>query len=552
MPFLNCKEKILSEDYRDFIVSTPARELFEEVSQEEKCILETDFFYQVLYISKESAEPIGLERYTYNEIPNCYTLLSTETLQQAGILQVQNYPGLELMGNGVMVGFIDTGIDYTSPRFRNLDGTTRIAGLWDQTIQEGTAPEGFYYGTEYTSEQINEALRSAKPETFVSSRDINGHGTRLAAVAVGSAEEETQSLGAAPEATIGVVKLKPAKQYLREYYLIKEGAECYQETDIMLGLRYLNQLAQSKNLPLVLCVALGTNQGSHDGTAPLDGSLELYANQSNRAVVIGGGNEAGARHHFLGVAENINDVTEVEVRVGENVSGFCMELWTDIPNIMAVSILSPTGEQIPKVPIRRGVTETYQFLLEGTSISLDYVLLSENSSSELIFFRVETPAEGIWKFYIEPVLLSEGIFHIWLPITEFLENEVFFLESNPDNTLTEPSNIISGVTSAYYNGEDNSVAISSGRGYTREGRIKPDLATPGRSSSEAIGITAGAAALLMEWILYSLGQQSIDAMQIRNLLILGAQQRPGEDYPNREWGYGRLDLFHTFEVIRSI
>lgn len=552
MPFLNCKEKILSEDYRDFIVSTPARELFEEVSQEEKCILETDFFYQVLYVSKESAEPIGLERYTYNEIPNCYTLLSTETLQQAGILQVQNYPGLELMGNGVMVGFIDTGIDYTSPRFRNLDGTTRIAGLWDQTIQEGTAPEGFYYGTEYTSEQINEALRSAKPETFVSSRDINGHGTRLAAVAVGSADEETQSLGAAPEATIGVVKLKPAKQYLREYYLIKEGAECYQETDIMLGLRYLNQLAQSKNLPLVLCVALGTNQGSHDGTAPLDGSLELYANQSNRAVVIGGGNEAGARHHFLGVAENINDVTEVEVRVGENVPGFCMELWTDIPNIMAVSILSPTGEQIPKVPIRRGVTETYQFLLEGTTISLDYVLLSENSSSELIFFRVETPAEGIWKFYIEPVLLSEGIFHIWLPITEFLENEVFFLESNPDNTLTEPSNIISGVTSAYYNGEDNSVAISSGRGYTREGRIKPDLATPGRSSSEAIGITAGAAALLMEWILYSLGQQSIDAMQIRNLLILGAQQRPGEDYPNREWGYGRLDLFHTFEVIRSI
>ena len=552
MPFLNCKEKILSEDYRDFIVSTPARELFEEVSQEEKCILETDFFYQVLYVSKESAEPIGLERYTYNEIPNCYTLLSTETLQQAGILQVQNYPGLELMGNGVMVGFIDTGIDYTSPRFRNLDGTTRIAGLWDQTIQEGSAPDGFYYGTEYTSEQINEALRSANPETFVSSRDINGHGTRLAAVTVGSAEEETQSLGAAPEATIGVVKLKPAKQYLREYYLIKEGAECYQETDIMLGLRYLNQLAQSKNLPLVLCVALGTNQGSHDGTAPLDGSLELYANQSNRAVVIGGGNEAGARHHFLGVAENINDVTEVEVRVGENVPGFCMELWTDIPNIMAVSILSPTGEQIPKVPIRRGVTETYQFLLEGTSISLDYVLLSENSSSELIFFRVETPAEGIWKFYIEPVLLSEGIFHIWLPITEFLENEVFFLESNPDNTLTEPSNIISGVTSAYYNGEDNSVAISSGRGYTREGRIKPDLATPGRSSSEAIGITAGAAALLMEWILYSLGQQSIDAMQIRNLLILGAQQRPGEDYPNREWGYGRLDLFHTFEVIRSI
>lgn len=552
MPFFDdCREKILSEDYRDFIVSTPFEAMPLE-KPEEMCEVGIDFFYQARYVSKELAEPVNLARYTYNEIPNCYTLLGTESLQQAGILQVQNYPGLELLGSGVMIGFVDTGIDYTRSVFRNLDGSTRIAGIWDQTIQEGTPPEGLFYGTEYTEEQLNEALRSENPRTVVPSVDTNGHGTRLASVTAGGADEETESLGAAPEATIGVVKLKPAKQYLRDYYLIKDGAECYQETDIMLGVKYLNRLAKKNNLPLVLCIALGTNQGSHNGTAPLDGLLELYANQPNRAVVIGGGNEAGARHHFLGVAENINDITEVEVRVGANVRGFCMELWTDIPNIMAVSILSPTGERIPKVPIRRGVTENYRFLLEGTTISMDYILLSENSNSELIFFRVTDPAEGIWKFNIEPVLLSEGVFHMWLPVTEFLDNEVFFLESNPDNTLTEPSNIISGVTAAFYNGNDNSVAISSGRGYTREGRIKPDLAAPGSGSSAATGITAGAAALLMEWTLVSLGQQSIDAMQIRNLLILGAQQRPGEVYPNREWGYGRLDLFHTFEVIRSI
>lgn len=568
MPFFDaCKGKILSEDYRDFIVSDSARSLFAEQEGETICQVATDFIYEMQYVYKTVADPVNLENYGYNEIPKCYTLLGTETLQQAGILQVQGYPGLELMGAGVMVGFIDTGIDYTNAVFRNLDGSTRILGIWDQTIQSGDAPEGFFYGTEYTREAINTALLSEDPKSIVPSRDSNGHGTFLASVTAGGASVENDFLGAAPETTIGVVKLKPAKRYLREYYHIREETECYQETDIMLAVQYLQALATKNNLPLVICLALGTNQGSHNGTSPLGGMLELLANMSNRAVVIGGGNEAGERHHFAGELRSLNDVTEVEVQVNSDVRGFCMELWTDIPNILAISILSPTGERIPRVPIRRGKTETYQFLLEGTIISIDYILLSENSNSELIYFRVDRPAEGIWTFIVEPVLLAEGTFHIWLPVKEFLDNDVFFLQSNPYNTLTEPSNIISGLTTAFYDGRDNSVAISSGRGYTRERRIKPDLAAPGvdvegivmndritnrSGSSVSTGITAGAVALLMEWILYSLERPSIDAMQIRNLLILGARKRPGEIYPNQEWGYGQLDLFHTFEVLRSI
>ena len=560
MPFFDaCKEKILSEEYRDFIVANTSGQRFAGVPREKKCQLETDFFYRITYVDRSEADPIGLENYAYNEIPKCYTLLGTESLQQAGILQAQNYPGLELLGEGIMIGFVDTGIDYTNAIFKNLDGSTRIVGIWDQTIQEGMPPDGFFYGSEYSREMIDEGK--------VPSTDTEGHGTFVASVCAGGADENTGFLGAAPEAFIGVVKLKEAKQYLREYYFIQEDAKCYQETDVMLGIKYLHRLAEKLNLPLVLCVALGTNQGSHDGTAPLDGLLELYANLPNRAVVIGGGNEAGERHHFQGESDSENGVTEVEIRVGDNVEGFCMELWTDLPNIMGVSILSPTGERIPQVPIRRNVTETYQFLLEGTTIYLDYVLLAGNSSSELIFVRVEKPAAGIWRFDVAPVLFSDGVFHMWLPVKEFLGGEVYFLEANPDNTLTEPSNIISGITVAAYNGNDNSIAISSGRGYTREGRIKPDLAAPGvyvtgvapgsrqvtrSGSSAATSIAAGAAALMMELILYRAKQQSIDAIQIRNLLILGTRKRPGEAYPNREWGYGELDLFRTFEVIRSI
>jgi hypothetical protein len=71
-------------------------------------------------------------------------------------------------------------------------------------------------------------------------------------------------------------------------------------------------------------------------------------------------------------------------------------------------------------------------------------------------------------------------------------------------------------------------------------------------SSIAAGITAGAAALLLEWILYQLGEESVDSIQIRNLLLLGTERMEGETYPNRVWGYGMLNLYQAFDKIRRI
>ena len=84
-------------------------------------------------------------------------------------------------------------------------------------------------------------------------------------------------------------------------------------------------------MPLVICIALGSNMGGHNATLPITGLLEMYANIANRAVVIGGGNEANQRHHFYGKAENVNDIKKAEVRVDGGMKGFTMELWTDIP-----------------------------------------------------------------------------------------------------------------------------------------------------------------------------------------------------------------------------
>ena len=84
-----------------------------------------------------------------------------------------------------MIGIIDTGIDYTHPAFTYEDRTTKIYALWDQTIRDGEKPEGFLYGTEYTAEQINQALAAEDSLTVVPSVDEDGHGTFIAGAAAG-------------------------------------------------------------------------------------------------------------------------------------------------------------------------------------------------------------------------------------------------------------------------------------------------------------------------------------------------------------------------------
>ena len=564
---MNCREQILSEDYRDFIVSQLNPNELDEYITPDTCVQQMRFLYDAVYLEKNVVEPISFGRYSYNSIPKCYALLDTEAMAQAGILQIQNYPTLNLQGSGVMIGFIDTGIDYQNPIFRNLDGSTRIAGIWDQTVQSGQPPEGFAYGSFYSRENINEALRSENPLSIVPSVDTNSHGTFLASLAAGGANEQNQFIGAAPDATIAIVKLKEAKAYLKEFYQINTEAPCYQENDIMLGIEYLDRLANEENLPLVVCIALGTNMGGHSGLSPLTGLLEIYSNISNRIIVIAAGNEANQKHHYQGILENENDLKDVEIRVGENVKGFTMELWTENPNLMEVSLLSPSGGTTGRIPIRRNTTFDYRYVFEGTTVSITYKLFLERSNSELIILQVRNPTEGIWKIRVEPVQVTEGIFHIWLPMREFFGGETYFLEPNPDTTFTEPGSAITAMTVGFYNGNDKSIAISSGRGYTRSNIIKPNFVAPGvnvtgaiarnqfterTGSSIAAGITAGACALMLEWILYQLNEESVDSIQIRNLLLLGTERIEGETYPNRVWGYGMLNLYQAFDKIRRI
>lgn len=566
MPDENCREKILSEKYVDIIIPDYLRKQEINLPENLVCFQELGFGYHAIHIDQDLIGEVRFDKVEYNGVPNCYALLDTGAMNETGISALQNYPTLQLQGEGIMIGFIDTGIDYTNPVFREVTGT-RIAAIWDQTIQDGIAPEGFDYGSEYTREQINEALQQVDPESIVPSKDTNGHGTYVASLAAGGANRENQFQGAAPKAMIGAVKLKEAKAFLRDFYAIKENAVCYQDTDIMQGLLYLNELADKWNMPLVICIALGTNFGGHNGEGNLSRILENYAKLENRCVVTGSGNEASQRHHFFGML-NTEETKEIEIRVEEGEGrGFVAEIWTSLPNVITVYLVSPTGEKSPQISIRQDEFYDFRFAFDNTNVRIEYRLLLNNSSSSVVFLRFSKPSSGMWRIGVSPLQMGDGKYHIWLSMQEFLEYNTYFLEADSDTTITEPGNTKGVITTAFYDGKDNSVDINSGRGYTRSNHVKPDLATPGiqltgaglngrfiqkSSSSGATGVASGAAALIMEWLLKRPESLTVSTSQVANIMILGAGRKTLPEFPNQEWGYGTLDVYQSLDRLRSL
>ena len=559
----NCRERIVSEEYVDFLWQSNWSEeeldrLFPNI-----CRQMINNFYVVFYADSTYLRPSYEEEYGYEVFPALYTPLQNESLEASGILQIQNQPVLQLKGEGVLVGMIDTGIDYANDCFRDLSGQSRILAIWDQEDQSGDTPEGIGYGTVYSREMINRALESPDPFSVVPSRDLTGHGTKLAAAAAGSENRDTGWIGAAPLSQLAVVRLKPAKKYLKNYYMVPEEAEAYQENDIMLAVRFLHELAQRVKMPLVICIGLGTNMGGHAGTSPLAFYLNTIGSIAGRCIVIAGGNEANQGHHFYGTLNTGQEYQDVELRVPENEPGLMMELWSNSPDIFSVSLISPSGEEIPRVT--SGMRSLrFDFLFERTVVYINFQTLDPYSGDQLIVIRMSEPSPGIWRIRVYGENIINGIFNIWLPVTGFLLEDTVFLDSNPDITLTEPANSEIPITVGAYRVENGSIYINSSRGYTRKGRIKPDLAAPGvdvptygpgntralmTGTSVAAAVTAGAAALMLEWGIVRERRLTIGTLEIKQLMIRGARRSSAQLYPNRTWGYGTLDLYAAFSVL---
>ncbi len=559
----NAKERILSEDYVSLIYHNETFPFDIDQILPEYLPQMVDWQYAVLNAPLQYFPP-NIITQGYFTIPKLYTLLNEASLEASGIPQVQNQPFLNLTGKGVLLGFLDTGIDYRHPAFRNSDGTSRILRIWDQTIQSGVPPEGFLYGSEYTKEQIDAALQTADPLKLVPTTDENGHGTAVAGIAAGTPDPALAFSGAAPEAGILAVKLKPAKNYLRNYFLVSQDAPAFQEDDCMLALRYLNLTAQKLDLPLVICFSLGTNQGGHDGYTPLDEVLTSLSYAAGTYAVAAGGNEGNEAHHYYGTMQRQGETQEVQVSVTRENPGFTMEFWAQAPELYSLGVISPQGERLLPILPRIGATQNASFLLDHSKVQIDYEVIEFRSGSQMIQVRIENPSAGIWRFPIVNHRFLNGQYHLWLPITGLASPYVKMLSPEPNTTLTAPANSMAVITCSTYQVPGGSFYLGSSRGFTRSGQIKPDLAAPGveiqaprilsgyqsfTGSSAAAAITAGAVAMLVQWGRRTYRGKLFTYTEIKNLLYRGAVQSDDLYYPNQEWGYGTLNVYGIFQAL---
>lgn len=577
---MSCTNSVASEDFADFIAPyfTTPEEFIR--SQGTDCIDFVNSTLAVVYVPLSTVTPSTYTSYTYSAVPKLYSLLDVTSMDAAGITPAGELPVLNNQGAGVIVGFVDTGINYTDSLFRNVDGSTRIIGIWDQTNNsdnsnnienETVKPFSAFsalYGTQYTAEEINLALNSDNPASIVPTRDENGHGTFLASIAAGNRDERAGFSGAAPQASIAMVKLKPAKQYLRDFYLIQDGAEAYQENDIMMGVSYLYFLARKYSMPLVVCIPLGTNIGSHMGMSRLGQYLNQVSLSNGSAVITAAGNETGARHHFRAVMDADTDEVTAELRVGEREAGFSMELWAENMGAYTVGFISPTGEVAREISIPLRGENTVSFLLEQTQITVYTQIADVSAGSQFIFMRFENPMSGIWRILIRNSLDIRETFHIWLPVRGFISDETYFLRPDPDTIITDPGNARYPITVTAYDHTKNSIYIHASRGYSLSGRIKPDLAAPGvnilgasvsgrrltRMSGTSVSAAhlAGAAAILLNWGVLNANYPYLNTPVLKSIFVRGAQRNPALTYPNREFGYGTLDLYEAFLHLRNL
>ena len=514
----------------------------------------------------------------YNKVPRVYGLMDSRELEAAGVTRVRLSPQLGLRGQGTLVGIIDTGVDLTSSFFRYEDGGTKIAAYWDQEDQEGKKPAGYSFGREWDREEIDRALEE---EPRILPRDENGHGTFLAAVAAGREDEEAGFSGAAPDSELVVVKVKRPKQYLLDFYSIRDDVWACQEDDVMLAIRYVLDTATALQRPVSICLGIGTNLGGHGG----NGSLERYISQISLlpgiSVHIASGNEGISGHHFRGNVPQDQEFETVEFNVADGENGFIMELWGDAPVNFSVGLISPGGENVERIQLKRNEFRNIRFFPENTVLQIRSFAGETVGGEQVIRMNFRSPSAGLWRLQVYARGTGNRTFNLWMPITNFLREETFFVSPEASDTLTSPGDAFYGITYVPYEVNTESLYVRASQGYTRDGRVKPDLAAPGvnvhipaptavrrpeqdgaqesggsrrevsrSGSSVAAAFGAGIGALMQEWAIVKENDLSLNGQNMRFYLIQGAVRSGAYEYPNREWGYGIVNLYDAFLSMR--
>ena len=470
------------------------------------------------------------------------------------ITQVQrDEPGnLQLTGRGVLIGIVDSGVDYRHPAFLTADGKSRILRLWDQSIP-GNPPEGYATGTEYTNEEINEALSLSVQEgrRLVPSEDGSGHGTAVLGVAAGSDfSRGAVNRGVAYESDLLVVKMGIPRQ-----------DSFPRTTELMQGVDYLVRQAIRLGRPIALNLSFGNNYGSHRGDSLLETYLDNVSGMGKNVICVGMGNNGNDALHTGGKLSP-GEIQEIELGVGAFEPTLNVQLWKNYEDEMEIYLEHPAGERVGPLFETLGAQ---RWQAGNTKLLIYYGKPAPYHVTQEIYVDFlpqdeKTPYvdSGVWKIILAARNIKNGEYFLWLPGGKTLNPGTAFYLPRPQGTLTIPATARRVISVGAYDARQNTYADFSGRGCRALPYPKPDLAAPGvdiyaprpgggyaafTGTSFSTPFVTGAAALLMEWGIIRRNDPYLYGEKLKAYLRRGAKALQGsEKLPNDLIGWGRLCL----------
>lgn len=466
--------------------------------------------------------------------------------EEIGVNFFKNNPDLTLSGKGVAIGILSSGIDYLHPDFIYPDGTSKILYLWDQT-KEGNPPKGYSIGTEYTREQLNEAI--AKKDGSLSTDD-EGYGTILSGICAGLGNVNPEYVGVAEDAELIVVKMAKIDGY-------------YNNAMAFIASEYIYQKAFDLNMPIVINHAEGSN--SLAGVFTRGISQQTFYTRG-LCIVSASGDEGNTQTHTSGRLLFAGDTKEIEIEITNEEESLEIQIWINKPDTAKVSIISPTGEVSKEVEVSDFYIVSGRFDLENTEYAITYIYPTTYTGQQQTIVNLANAKRGIWKIRLTGDYITNGIYNAYLPNRVFIDHQTKFRNPKPESTVNYPATYNDTITVGAYDSINRGLWQGSSRGPTISGLLKPDFIAPGvnivgpypgggyatiTGTSPSASYTSGCIAMFVEYILIDGNYPDKAFVQkLRTLFRAGATRIEGAQYPNNDSGYGILNIKGTFDVFR--
>ncbi len=373
-----------------------------------------------------------------------------------------------VIGEGVIIGAVDTGIDYTHLDFRyDADGdgfeeSSRILYIWDQT--------GGFFGTYYDKAQIESdlALGFDSGEGLVRQADTEGHGTHVMGVAAGDGSSSTAGfVGVAPAAQLIMVKTP------------------FYTSDILAGVDYIFKRAEEHDLPAVVTLSLGGHSGPHDGTSLFEQGLDELVGEPGRAIIVSAGNEGDRSIHVSHTLHGNSSTFSVDP-ASDSVE---LSLWYPGGSFFTLTVAPSTGGALVVLAGSTGYTSTASGNIYVDNASAG---VNPNNGDKEIMVTLSDLVSGLPLTFTVSDEGGGGRFDGWITSTD----GGTILGGDSTHTIDEPGNAERVITVGAFNtkaswpslsGEQDFLAqypvgalsYFSSQGPTRDGRQKPELTAPG-------------------------------------------------------------------------